>query len=267
MKFALAGWAGGADGKVSMSEKVCMLYLACRCRRGKQCREVHMPVLRELVSMRNAVHTTVLVQRAWPGKMLRQCAWPTTAVASEQAWSLIDGMLAGMRACDRMSLLAYDASLKCVFWNKNNKRQQLCHSVSSTFRTAHPRNVPDCFMQCLELAICMVCAQAQRAEQHEFHQIVVFTYTGAMGDYTDASLCTRRCSLMRATNVRVVLVGIGLRSDERASLARLCEANDLFTYFDGTEPGRDTSVALVRCAVDQHADTVLSAHRARGVQV
>lgn len=243
-----------------MSASICKYDLIGKCRRGAECPKRHVRVMDELAVMRARVYTTVMVQRAWPNKRTE----------SRRAWQVMISMLGSARPSDRLTVVAYDATLESIVNGETCAWQPALQRVQDAFMAPHQRVIPDCFMQCLAATLSLVCMRAQHAERIACHQVVIFTYTGAIGDYSDVRGWTSLLAVMRAVQLRVVIVGIALRERERQSLDRLRAISDLFVYYDGTMPhvnAHRNGQRLARLADKMHIHAVVNAHYQRGGDV
>lgn len=98
------------------------------------------------------------------------------------------------------------------------------------------RIAPDCFCHSVVSAILFIVSRSQREpqplRQPRIHQLVVFTYSGAVGDLSPIRSLQNYAVLMQAAQLRVLIVGIELTETERQSVLRVCGQTELVQFFD-----------------------------------
>lgn len=246
-----------------MSTLVCRFHLIGQCRRRQCCPNAHPPLLAELAPMTRTKHITIMSQRAWPNKRAE----------SECTSALIESLFQCARDDDRITVLEYDTSPVYVMYGASAKecsasdgersaQERVCEAVT----TPHTRNRPDCFIHCLMTMLATVCARAQADPVLQCQQVVVFTYTGAVGDYSDVRQWTHVVNTLRTLKIRVIVISFGQPAFD--SLRRLVAYQDTFACFDGVRllSTFKRRVARVRRLSEfLHAKAVLDAHQQRGV--
>lgn len=236
-----------------MSLPVCEMHLVGKCQFGRRCLYEHTSVPG---SMAKHLAVTVLVQRAW----LRRVSGTGTA------WTLVQALLGRLRVTDSLDVLTYDSEVSRAVDFEPHVRYANMAAVQEAVVSPHERFGPDRFFEPLAQTIAAIGAAAQQCGNGAppvARQLVVFTYTGGVGDYSGEAECTRLESLMRAVNLRVIVVGIELDDEERRSLANLCAHSELFVFFDG-KPTLTSCRGLAHLSARLHANTVLAAQPMSG---
>jgi len=233
----------------------CLWFLIGSCSRGQSCTNKHFTESRLTQRLCRRKKTTILVQCAWSGRL----------AAAMHAWRLIDTLLTkNKRNVDVQ--LAHEASVYDVgkIFTQCNRTDFLKKAIIDPW----PRYGPDCLVESLAQTICNVCMAAQKNTTNNstliYEQIFLFTYTGAVADYSMACASKHLHRMMQATNVRVVIVGIDLTDFERGTIARLCTNNTLFTFVESKSTGQpscDGARLLVETAQKLHANFVLDQYR------
>lgn len=239
-----------------MNRDVCQHYLAGNCHFGNDCFHLHVRAVPQLAGVQKFLGVTALVQ----------CAWPSRPDDALLTWRLLRMLLQSKRLSYALDLVMYDSEISWITTYQPQARYGSIDIIQNATITPSERYTPDCFFSSLAKAIGKIGGHAQRRATPEAHLLLMFTYTGAVGDYESEQVCTRLASLMRVTNMRVIVVGVGLQAEERRSLARLCENNDLFTLLECTSL-KTSRRELAQLTVRLHAEIVIAAHSRLGLSV
>lgn len=239
-----------------MNADVCQNYLVGNCHFGNECFHAHVRPAPQLAGVQKFLGVTALVQRAWSNR-------PDDALLT---WRLLRMLLQSKRLKQSLDLVMYDSEISWVTNYQPQAHYTSVDLIQNAAVTPSERYAPDCFFSSLAQTIGKIGGHAQRRGAPAAHLVLMFTYTGAVGDYESEQVCTRLASLMRVTNLRAVIVGVGLQAEEKRSLARLCENNELFTLLECTSI-KTSRRELAQLAVRLHAEIVIDAHSRHGLSV
>jgi hypothetical protein len=230
----------------------CSWFLTGRCKRGSNCAHKHFVESKLTQRLCRRKKTTVLVQCAWTGR---------PAAAAMHAWTVLHALLSRYDSESFDVHLVHEAGVYDV-----GKVHEPTEFLKQSIVFPWERYGPDRLVDSLARTISYVATSVQKGpDVPSYQQIFLLTYTGAVADYSAACMSKQLHRLMKAANVRVIVVGIDLADFERSTMVRLCTDNSLFTFIEINSSGyqpRQAARRVVDAAQNLHAAFVLDQYRA-----